>query len=227
MGVGQRLVKIFIFLIFLAMLGVIAVQWRLIKLPPQNLNEAPGWFTAYKLKSLDLDPEACSVALDQAGIDGTLQPDEAESATCQKQGTVLLSKLSDARMKEEQTRCNIAARLYMWERNVVQPAARRYFHQSVAEVTHLGSYNCRTIHGSSHMSEHATANAIDITGFKLANGKLISIRIDWNKTGPESDFLHEMRAGICKYYNLTLSPDYNADHADHFHVDMGWVRGCH
>jgi hypothetical protein len=77
------------------------------------------------------------------------------------------------------------------------------------------------------MSEHATANAIDISGVKLADGKFISIRKDWNSAGPEAAFLRELRDGICSYFNLTLSPEYNADHRDHFHVDMGRVRGCH
>ena len=77
------------------------------------------------------------------------------------------------------------------------------------------------------MSEHATANAFDISGLRLANGKLISVLASWNTGDKDSEFLHEIRNGFCDYFNLTLSPDYNADHADHFHVDMGWVRGCH
>ena len=77
------------------------------------------------------------------------------------------------------------------------------------------------------MSEHATANAFDISGFRLTSGRLIGILARFNSGGAEGKFLHEARDGFCDYFNLTLSPDYNADHADHFHVDMGWVRGCH
>lgn len=76
------------------------------------------------------------------------------------------------------------------------------------------------------MSEHATANAFDISGFRTASGKLITVKDDWRKTTKEGKFLHVARDGLCNWFNLTLSPDYNADHADHFHVDMGWWRSC-
>jgi hypothetical protein len=139
---------------------------------------------------------------------------------------VELSHLSQAKIQPENMRCNIAARLYMWERNVVQPEALRRFGESVSEVMHFGSYSCRTIRGSTYLSEHATGNAFDISGFKLKSGQTVSVLKDWG-SGPKSDFLHAVHDGLCDYFNLTLSPNYNADHKDHFHVDMGWVRGCH
>jgi hypothetical protein len=98
--------------------------------------------------------------------------------------------------------------------------------RDVVEILHFGSYSCRPIRGSSSMSEHATANAFDISGFKLADGRVISLKRHWNGTGPEAQFLHEVRDGLCDWFNATLSPDYNADHADHFHVDMGWWQTC-
>ena len=76
------------------------------------------------------------------------------------------------------------------------------------------------------MSEHATANAFDISGFRTASGKLITVKNDWRKTTKEGKFLHVAHDGLCDWFNLTLSPDYNGDHADHFHVDMGWWRSC-
>ena len=224
---GARFVKLFIFLVFLLMLAATAFQLRLIPVVPQNLKSPPDWLTSYRLGAFDLDAELCSKALAAAGVNAALEPDEIHSNACHKQGTVMLRKLSKANVREEQTRCTIAARLYMWDRNVVQPAAQKYFGQSVKEITHFGSYNCRTIRGSHAMSEHATANAIDVSGVRLADGTTISIRKTWRHEGPESAFLHDLRDGICTYFNLTLSPDYNSAHADHFHVDMGWVKGCH
>jgi hypothetical protein len=226
-ALGQKFVRLFIFAVFLMMLGALAIQLHLVVIAPQNLKAPPDWLTDYRLKALDLDAQSCSTALEKAGINGSLKPDEVRSNACRLEGTVMLSRLSKSHLKEEQTRCNIAARLFMWERNVVQPTAQKYFGQNVKEISHFGSYNCRTIRNSHAMSEHATANAIDISGVKLADGKFISIRKDWNSDGPEAQFLRELRDGICNYFNLTLSPDYNADHKDHFHVDMGWVRGCH
>jgi hypothetical protein len=121
----------------------------------------------------------------------------------------------------------VALRLYLLERHVIQPLARRRFDSGVTRISHFGSYSCRTMRGGSRLSEHATANAFDIAGFELANGRTITLKRDWTSAGTPSRFLREVRLGACSLFNMVLSPDYNADHADHFHVDMGLFRGCH
>jgi hypothetical protein len=231
---GSVLVRLFIAAVAFSILFAVAIQLRLVRLPqqydpfaPPDLREAPSWFRSLKLKNLDLDPQVCLQSIKQTGIVSTLSPDKLRSPNCYLEDTLVLERMSVARIKPEQTRCNIAARLYLWERHVVQPAAQRYFGQGVKEITHFGSYSCRTIARSSYMSEHSTANAFDISGVRLANGKMISVLRNWKANDRESEFLHEVHKGLCDYFNLTLSPDYNADHTDHFHVDMGWVRGCH
>jgi hypothetical protein len=234
MKFGSVLVQLFIVAVFLFMVFALAVNFRLITLPPHydpftppDLREGPSWFRSLKLKNLDVDPQACLQSIRQTGIANTLMTDSGRGPDCFLEDTLMLERMSVARIKPEQTRCSIAARLYLWERHVVQPAAHRYFGQSVKEITHFGSYSCRTIARSNNMSEHSTANAFDISGLRLANGKLISVLASWKAGDRDSEFLHEVRGGLCDYFNLTLSPDYNPDHADHFHVDMGWVRGCH
>lgn len=225
--------RFLLLLILILMLALLALRLHIIRLPQNydpftapDLRETPGWLTPIKLKVLDADATACSQALAQAGLNSTMLPPTDATRTCHLEDTVMASRFSRAGMKPEQTRCNITARLYLWERFIVQPAAQRYFSQPVKEIMQLGSYNCRTIHGSSHMSQHATANAIDISGVHLASGKTITIKRNWSTSGPEAAFLHELRDGTCRFFNLTLSPDYNADHADHLHVDMGWVHDC-
>jgi hypothetical protein len=174
---------------------------------------------------VDANFENCQVALNRAGMNLPHSLLKAAGTTCALDDAVQLSHLGAVKIRTEDMRCNIAARLYMWQRNVVEREAMRQFGEGIAEVTHFGAYSCRTIRGSKYMSEHATANAFDISGFKLKSGKTISVLKDWNN-GPKSNFLHAVHDGLCDYFNLTLSPDYNADHKDHFHVDMGWVRGC-
>src|SRR5687767_6561110 len=75
------------------------------------------------------------------------------------------------------TSCAVAAGLALWEWHVVQPAAQRHFGQEVATIDHFGSYSCRRLYGRSQggWSEHATANAVDIAGFALADGTRISV----------------------------------------------------
>jgi hypothetical protein len=190
-----------------------------------DLNETPYWLTQTRLKLIDAVPENCNIALARSGARFAHTIEKSVGTNCSLSDAVQLDKFSQAKIRSEDMRCNIAARLYMWERNVVQPAAQEFFGEPVAEIIHFGSYSCRTIRGSSYMSEHASANAFDISGFRLRSGKLISVLKDWD-AGKNSKFLHQVREGLCDYFNLTLSPDYNADHKDHFHVDMGWARGC-
>ena len=121
----------------------------------------------------------------------------------------------------------------MWEREIVQPAALRLLGRRLASVDHYGSYSCRRLYGRGDgaLSEHATADAIDIAGFRLAGGRRISVLGDWSGGGAEAAFLREVRGGACDLFATVLSPNYNAAHADHLHFDQasrgpgGW-RGC-
>jgi hypothetical protein len=192
-----------------------------------DLTAEPNILTPFKMKLLDADVQNCRIAFARVGKPVTIEPARSEGSECVKQDTIKLTNLSVAKLRTEETRCAIAARLYMWEHNVVQPAAQKYFSEPVAEILHFGSYSCRNMRGSSSISEHATANAFDVSGFRLKSGRLISIKQQWQGSSPDARFLRDLRRGACDYFNLVLSPDYNADHADHFHVDMGWWRGCH
>ena len=70
------------------------------------------------------------------------------------------------------------------------------------------------------------ANAIDITGFTLTNGKRVSILRDWPRRGAKAAFLREVHAGACDFFRVTLGPDSNKLHLDHFHLDRGLLRAC-
>ncbi len=234
MTLRRTIPRLFILAVFLLMATVIAARIGLIDLPHKydpfalpDLDETPHWLTPTQLKLIDLEPENCRIALGRTGFNATFKPAKGIGTDCEQASTVTLSSLSRARLKPEETRCNIAARMYMWEKHIIQPEALRALGEPVAEILHFGSYSCRKIAGSSWMSEHAKANAFDISGFKLKSGKQISVLRDWNASSRESRFLRAVRDGACDYFNLTLSPNYNAAHKDHFHVDMGWARGCH
>ena len=191
-----------------------------------DLDAQSNLLTPFKLKFIDSRAENCRAAFARAGKTVAIEPAQIDSAQCVKQDTIKLDGLSTAKLRVEETRCAIAARLFMWEYNVVQPAARKYFDEPVTELLHFGSYSCRNIRGSSVTSEHATANAFDISGFRLRGGKLITIKQQWHGSQSTAEFLREVRDGACDYFNLALSPDYNADHHDHLHFDMGWYRSC-
>lgn len=125
--------------------------------------------------------------------------------------------------------CPLAATFAGWIRNAVIPAARLYLGTELARVDTFGSYSCRNINGrqSGNRSEHATANAVDVSGFVLADGRRITIKQDWDSADPGvQSFLAAIHGSACRRFKTVLSPDYNALHADHFHLDMGRGPFC-
>lgn len=118
--------------------------------------------------------------------------------------------------------CPLAVSLGLWERHIVQNAAAQYLQTNVTRIHHYGTYNCRPIRGgrSSALSTHATATSIDIAAFDLADGRRISVTRDYGKEGPEGEFLRAVKRGGCQVFGTVLSPNYNAAHADHFHMQQ-------
>jgi len=196
-------------------------------LVPLDLAETPGLMTNLKLHLMAGDAAACQAALHEAGVGFDVMPYRDGPPGCERQDTITIGKFSATAIRPEEMRCDIALRLYLLERHAIQPLAQRYFDTGVTRITHFGSYSCRKKRGGHSMSEHATANAFDISGFELKNGRQIMLKKDWTRGGEAASFLRDIREQACTWFNMVLSPDYNADHADHFHLDMGWYPACH
>ena len=198
-----------------------------------RLGDPVGMFTVRKLAALGQRPAQCRALLAEAGVGDPPAPPKSSSADCGYADGVRLS--GDGRTVDFApagliTSCPVAAALVLFERDVLQPAALRHFGQRVAVIDHAGSYSCRRMYGRSEgaFSEHATADALDIIGFRLTDGTRISVARDWESGGPEGRFLRDVRDGSCRLFATILSPDYNAAHADHLHLDqaergkIGW-----
>jgi hypothetical protein len=202
-----------------------------------DLGQPIGAFTGRKLAALTGDGPHCMALLSRAGVHFTALPGRAEGSQCgydhavrfQPSGALTIAY----QPADVATRCAVSAGLALWEWRIVQPAARRHFGRPVASIAHFGSYNCRRMYGraAGPWSEHATANAIDVAGFVLADGTTIDIARDWNGGGTKAAFLREVRDGACRLFSTVLSPDYNAAHHNHLHLDQalrgawGW-RAC-
>ena len=120
-------------------------------------------------------------------------------------------------------------------------AASHWRRRQIVEVTDLGVYNyrCKNNNGTppncpTGLSEHSFGNAIDLNAFKAADGTTYSVTTDWvidpdaqktcmaDTVEGKDRFLHEM---ICELkaagvWTIVLTPNYNALHRDHFHVDL-------
>ena len=128
---------------------------------------------------------------------------------------------------EANMQCPLSVATYLWIREIDNIAKERYG-EGLAKIHHLGSYSCRKQNGngSNRWSEHAFANAWDVSGFELTDGHLVTVLAHWDMVDRDAAFLRDIRQAACKLFRVTLSPDYNAAHRDHFHVDMGPSAAC-
>jgi hypothetical protein len=118
--------------------------------------------------------------------------------------------------------CPIVSALDRWIVNAVQPAAQRWFGQSVIEIRQISAYSCRGMNGSPYarISEHAFGNALDIAAFVLADGHRITVKNGWRGTPEEQGFLRDVQAAACDQFTTVLAPGSNRFHYDHIHVDL-------
>lgn len=192
-----------------------------------TLGEQAGPLTRLKIRFAVSEPGVCQALMARAG--NLSVPDKVESEQCHIRNGVRLTQLSEASLAPVETQCGIALRMWFWERGL-QDEAQRLLGTRIAGITHFSSYACRPIRNprgaSTRMSQHATANAIDIAGFRLADGRLISLQANWEGDGPEAAFLRAAHRLGCRWFSVALGPDYNELHNNHFHFDAGIWQTC-
>lgn len=194
---------------------------------PLVVADAVTPFTDWKLRRTARHPQMCSLVLSQAARVRPASSPQTDNPRCQINAPVAVMAVGDASLGGLETSCDAALRLAMWERHAVQPAAQEILGQTVTHIRDQGSYNCRRIRTASgegsRWSLHATAEAIDVRGFQLGDGTRIDLIRDWDGDGAKAAFLRAVRDGSCRWFATTLGPDYNALHADHFHLQSrGW-----
>lgn len=131
-------------------------------------------------------------------------------------------------------RCEMIPQVERWVKEIVEPASLSILRSPVVEVKVAASYSCRPIDSiaGGKLSEHGHANAIDISGFVLADGRTVLVKSGWHGSRDEVAFLHSVHDGACRNFTTVLSPDYDGYHQDHLHLDLakrgrdGLARVC-
>jgi hypothetical protein len=216
--------------------GTALVYWRgWVQLPPAwnpwaplDVRVAPNWLTAYKLSRLQADCDLCDQALATSGLRYSRQADSPANGKCPLQNVVRVQGGGVGLSSSFVASCPLAVALALFERYQLQPTAQAIFGQPVTQIDHLGSYACRNIYNrsSGRLSQHASANALDVAGFRLADGRRISVLGDWKGAGDEALFLRQISKGACRSFSTVLGPEYNAAHRNHLHLDMGRWSIC-
>jgi hypothetical protein len=195
-----------------------------------SLDTRPSLFVDPRLSALRFDSELCKAVLTEPHIDATPIPDRLTDNNCGWVNAVRFTHAGRAQIGANPLTCEAAAALTLWVEHEVQPLAREMFGQEVVRLGDMGTYDCRNIVGNPFWkgvrSQHAAANAIDISGFTLADGRSISVLRDWKGKGKESAFLREAHRRSCRYFRVALGPEFNVSHANHFHFDRGLMWTC-
>lgn len=202
-------------------------------LPWRHLNpNAPvGVSTSLQLTRLSLSPSAtCESLIQIANGFRALPADPKEGPdVCGWKKAQWVNARGEARLSPPNSpmQCPLAVGVHIWL-GELDKTALNIFGDRIIKIHHAGTYSCRRQVGNSSgaWSEHAFANAWDITGFTLESGEVISILKDWDGSRDKKRFLRAARNKACDIFHVTLSPDYNAAHRDHFHLDMGPTSTC-
>lgn len=170
--------------------------------------------------------QECLAELDRLGVQYQVEPQPASvSRACRIDNPIRVSAATVPFSRPAVAACGFVVEFDKFEREVIRPLAKRYFGQDLKTIVHFGAYNCRTT-DTGRESAHATGMAMDVAGFVLTDGTVISVKHDWSKRGKQRDFLRAVATQACHYFNEVLDPDSDRDHADHIHIDLGRWKYC-
>jgi hypothetical protein len=123
------------------------------------------------------------------------------------------------------TDCGMASALPGWLGDVDAYVAAHEKTRIKTLVVGTG-YDCRNVDHAAvgNLSFHAFADAIDVIGFTLEDGRTVSIAPGFNGTPAQGhDILQFARDAACTRFMTVLGPDADAFHQDNLHLDLA----CH
>lgn len=120
--------------------------------------------------------------------------------------------------------CETAKALKHWISKDVEKAFGR--RNRVVSLRVAAHYACRTRNNrpGAKISEHGRGKAIDISGFKLEDGTLVTVLEGW-KARDTRKRLAKIWKAACGPFGTVLGPEADRHHRDHFHLDVARHRG--
>ncbi len=199
---------------------------------PQPSRKAPSRTSQRPAAPPRADVRQCLSQLSAQQAVFTPIEDRYYGSACSTVGSVKLAALNtdDATVTVSglgPTTCAVTTPFAAWARYGVDRAAQQILGSRLVRIETFGSYSCRNVAGTNRRSGHASANAIDVSGFVLGDGRRITVLADWNGGTPaERRFLRTVHDSACKRFGTTLGPGYNAAHANHLHLEADGADFC-
>jgi hypothetical protein len=118
--------------------------------------------------------------------------------------------------------CGTARALNTWVTQTARPALSRTG-GGLQRLKVAAHYACRTRNNlpGARISEHGKGRAIDISGFYLRDGTLLTVLRGWTT---HAQTLRRLHRGACGPFGTVLGPDADSYHRDHFHFDTARYR---
>ncbi len=118
-------------------------------------------------------------------------------------------------------RCQMAEALAIWVREDLTPATQP-LGSAPRSLDNYASYDCRgrnRVMGA-RISEHGLANAIDVRGVHLQNGKFA----EFTDRSLDRGFRESIRKSVCARFMTVLGPGSDGHHETHIHLDLAERR---
>jgi hypothetical protein len=126
----------------------------------------------------------CAKSLAELALDYEKLPPIKEGK-CGAPAPILLKAVGDQPKVEidppATVTCKLARALSTWLKNTVQPEAKVRFGAPVVKLTNASSYVCRNRYNGTDtaLSEHALANALDVSEFVFQSGEKLTVLASW------------------------------------------------
>jgi len=161
-------------------------------------------------KIISAGGDACVAKLSNSAIKYTLL-DDIKEGHCLVKNPVRITKFSKTTISAPLVlNCKTALKTDDWLNDI-----------EAKHIDHFGTYNCRSMRGSSVASEHSFGTAIDIAAIDGA-----SVQRDWEKDNAKGALIRSAADVACAYFSNVITPEHNALHYDHLHLDMGYGTSC-
>ncbi|MGE5367528.1 MAG: extensin family protein [Betaproteobacteria bacterium] len=171
-------------------------------------------------------PSACQVRLAKVATFqalGTLigAGDCGAPDAVQLQAVVLPDQTKVAVTPPATLRCPMAEQVADWLRDDVAPTLAES-EPPLRVLDNFDSYECRGRNRvrAAALSEHGRADALDVRGFRLADGRDINL----TDIGVAKDLRQKIRGSACARFSTVLGPGSDGYHEEHVHLDLAERR---